>query len=306
MTSKGAAMTLQETVGAMDFHGYKTWYRVVGEPSAIKLPLLTIHGGPGNTHYYLRSLDELAQRYGRQVIYYDQVGCGNSTPLANPQEEASAQLFEEELICLREHLGLKQCHLLGQSWGGMLALQYATHHPKGVASMVIASSPASLDLWLEEALRLRSYLPKKMEEALAQADIDGDYERPEVKAASDLYYRRHVSLVPEDQRPDNLRRPIPNPHGDEVYHIMQGMSEFVVTGKLSHWSVVDELPSITIPTLVTSGNADESTPLISKQIVDGIPNARWELLRGTHCVHLEIPETYNALVEGFLSEHDPA
>ena len=121
-----------------------------------------------------------------------------------------------------------------------------------------------------------------------------------------LYYRRHVSLVPEDQRPNNLRRPIPNPHGDEVYHIMQGMSEFVVTGKLSHWSVVDELPSITIPTLVTSGNADESTPLISKQIVDGIPNARWELLRGTHCVHLEIPETYNALVEDFLSEHDPA
>ena len=298
-------MALQETLGTMDFHGYHTWYRVVGEPSATKLPLLTLHGGPGNTHYYLRTLDELASRYGRQVIYYDQVGCGNSSPLANPQEEASAQLFEEELGCLREHLGLDQCHLLGQSWGGMLAMQYATHHPSGIASMVVASSPASMDLWLEEALRLRSYLPREMEEALAQADEDGDYERPDVKAASAEYYRRHVSAVPEDQRPDHLRKPFPNPHGDEVYHVMQGMSEFVVTGKLSDWTVVEQLPSITIPTLVTSGNADEATALISKQIADNIPGARWELLRGTHCVHLEVPETYNAVVEAFLAEHDP-
>lgn len=298
-------MALQETLGTMDFHGYRTWYRVVGEPSATKLPLLTLHGGPGNTHYYLRTLDELASRYGRQVIYYDQVGCGNSSPLANPQEEASAELFEEELACLREHLGLDRCHLLGQSWGGMLAMQYATHHPSGIASMVVASSPASMDLWLEEALRLRSYLPREMEEALAQADVDGDYERPEVKAASAEYYRRHVSAVPEDQRPDHLRKPFPNPHGDEVYHVMQGMSEFVVTGKLSDWTVVEQLLSITIPTLVTSGNADEATALISKQIADSIPGARWELLRGTHCVHLEVPETYNAVVEAFLAEHDP-
>ena len=298
------AATVAEKTGTMDFHGYRTWYRVVGECAPGRLPLLTIHGGPGNSHYYLRSLDALAERCGRQVVYYDQVGCGNSSPLADVAAEASAGLFEEELVALRRHLGLDRCHILGQSWGGMLAMQYACHYPEGVASMVVASSPASMDLWLEEAVRLRGYLPREMAEALAQADEDGDYGRPEVEAASAEYYRRHVSAVPEDERPDDVRKPWPDPHGDEVYHIMQGMSEFVVTGKLSGWSVVDGLPSVTIPTLVTSGTADEATALVCKQIVDAIPGARWELLRGTHCVHLEDREGYNAVVERFLEAHD--
>ena len=247
---------LKVVEGYMPFKGYKTWYRIVGENDLGRLPLLTIHGGPGNTHWYLRSLDELARKYHRQVIYYDQIGCGYSKAPSNP-DMWSAELFEEELHELRRHLGLEHVHLLGQSWGGMLELQYATHRPSGVASMVVASSPADMDLWLAEAIRLRSYLPREMEQALAQADVDGDYDRPEVKAASAEYYRRHVAAVPEDERPEKWRKPFADPVGDEVYHTMQGMSEFVVTGKLSHWSVVDKLGDICIPTLVTSGTADE-------------------------------------------------
>ena len=186
----------------------------------------------------------------------------------------------------------------------MLELQYATHRPSGVASMVVASSPADMDLWLAEAIRLRSYLPREMEQALAQADVDGDYDRPEVKAASAEYYRRHVAAVPEDERPEKWRKPFADPVGDEVYHTMQGMSEFVVTGKLSHWSVVDKLGDICIPTLVTSGTADECTPLIAKQIADGIPGAEWALLEGTHMVHLERLEEYNATIEEFMERHE--
>ena len=182
---------LKVVEGYMPFKGYKTWYRIVGENDLGRLPLLTIHGGPGNTHWYLRSLDELARKYHRQVIYYDQIGCGYSKAPSNP-DMWSAELFEEELHELRRHLGLGHVHLLGQSWGGMLELQYATHRPSGVASMVVASSPADMDLWLAEAIRLRSYLPREMEQALAQADVDGDYDRPEVKAASAEYYRRQI------------------------------------------------------------------------------------------------------------------
>ena len=170
--------------------------------------------------------------------------------------------------------------------------------------MVAASSPADAHLWLSEALRLRSYLPREMEEALAQADVDGDYDRPEVKAASAEYYRRHVAAVPEDERPVEWRKPFADPVGDEVYHTMQGMSEFVFTGKLKDWSVVDQLSNICIPTLVTSGTADECTPLIAKQVADGIPGAEWALLEGTHCVHLEHVEQYNAVVEEFLERHE--
>ena len=294
---------LKVVEGYMPFKGYKTWYRIVGENDLGRLPLLTIHGGPGNTHWYLRSLDELARKYHRQVIYYDQIGCGYSKAPSNP-DMWSAELFEEELHELRRHLGLEHVHLLGQSWGGMLELQYATHRPSGVASMVVASSPADMDLWLAEAIRLRSYLPREMEQALAQADVDGDYDRPEVKAASAEYYRRHVAAVPEDERPEKWRKPFADPAGDEVYHTMQGMSEFVVTGKLSHWSVVDKLGDICIPTLVTSGTADECTPLIAKQIADGIPGAEWALLEGTHMVHLERLEEYNATIEEFMERHE--
>ena len=143
---------LKVVEGYMPFKGYKTWYRIVGDNDLGRLPLLTIHGGPGNTHWYLRSLDELARKYHRQVIYYDQIGCGYSKAPSNP-DMWSAELFEEELYELRRHLGLEHVHLLGQSWGGMLELQYATHRPSGVASMVVASSPADMDLWLSEAFR---------------------------------------------------------------------------------------------------------------------------------------------------------
>lgn len=305
-----------ESEGYIPYAGYHTYYRVAGNIqqslAAGRLPLLVLHGGPGAAHYYLQTLDGIAKNYGRAVVYYDQMSCGRSKtpPLPNKWSE---RFFLDELACVREALGLKKCHILGQSWGGMLAMMYAIGEPwhphghTGLASMVVASSPASMDLWLHEAVRLRHYLPRQMDGALAQADVDGNYDRPEVKAASAEYYRRHVSLIPENDRPANLHSPEPDPVGDECYHFMQGMSEFVVTGKLSHWSVVDQLPSINVPTLVTSGAADECTPLIAKQVADGIPHARWVLFAdGTHWVHGEQPELYNATVEKFLEQHDPA
>lgn len=306
----GAGTALPETEGYIPFDGYRTYYRIAGTCAPGKLPLLVLHGGPGAAHYYLQSLDGIARRYGRAVIYYDQSGCGKSrTPVQ--AEKWSCAYFLDELACVRRALGLERCHILGQSWGGMLAMMYAVGEPwhahdnAGIASLVIASSPADMDLWLSEARRLRSYLPPNMEAALAQADIDGDYDRPAVRAASAEYYRRHVSSIPEDERPAHLHSPEPDPVGDACFHTMQGASEFVVTGKLSHWSIVRDLPRIAQPVLVTSGIADECTPLIAKQEADLIPHARWELFpNGTHWVHGEQPERYNRIVEEFLEAHE--
>ncbi len=301
---------LDQREGYVPFAGYHTYCRIAGHCEGGKLPLLVLHGGPGAAHYYLQTLDGIAERSGRAVVYYDQISCGRSKTPPLP-DKWGCRLFLDELDCVRRTLGLGRCHILGQSWGGMLAMMYAIGEPwhphghDGLASMVVASSPASMDLWLHEAVRLRHYLPPEMDRALAQADVDGDYDRPEVRAASAEYYRRHVSLVPEDERPDGLHNPEPDPVGDECYHFMQGMSEFVVTGALKGWSVVDQLPGIDVPTLVTSGTADECTPLIAKQVADGIPGARWELFQdGTHWVHGEQPERYNAVVEAFLEAHE--
>lgn len=296
---------MQVHEGYIPFAGYRTYYRIVkpDEPEQGRLPLLTLHGGPGTTHWYLRTLDALADGFGRTVVYYDQIGCGASATPSMP-DLWSCELFEDELREIRRALELDHVHLLGQSWGGMLAMLYATHRPAGVASMVVASSPADTQLWVREAARLRGYLPREMEEALIQADEDGDYDRPEVKAASAEYYRRHVAKIPEDTRRGTYAYPEDDPSGTEVYNVMQGKSEFVMTGKLRDFNVVDQLPDICIPTLVTSGTADECTPLIAKQVADGIPGAEWHLFEGTHTCHLEIPDEYNAVVEEFLERHE--
>ena len=287
------------TEGTIPFHGYETYYRIVGDRNSGKLPLLVLHGGPGMAHDYLESLDVIADG-GRAVVYYDQSGCGKSKTLPRP-DVWSTSFFEEELVTVRRELHLEKIHLLGQSWGGMLAMQYATHQPQGIASMIVASSPSSMILWQREALRLRSYLPDHMEAALIQADLDGNYDHPEAVKATDEYYRRHVCRL--DPQPDFIDRTFAQ-MGD-VYMVMQGPSEFNCTGKIKDWDITKDLHKITIPTLLTSGTDDEATPLIVKTVYDRIPHCRWELIEGgTHFCHAEFAESYNALIESFMAEHE--
>src|SRR5438094_38822 len=128
--------------GHIAFRGFKVWYRIVGKDSPGRLPLLCLHGGPGATHDYLEPLEALAAS-GRRVIFYDQLGSGNSD---QPHDPAmwNVALFVEELGVVRQALGLDRMHLLGQSWGGMLGMEYALTRPRGLASLVLVSSPASM------------------------------------------------------------------------------------------------------------------------------------------------------------------
>ena len=117
--------------GTIDFRGYRVWYAIIGEkeePSG-KLPLLCLHGGPGACHDYLEALAAMAKG-GRRVIFYDRLGCGNSDQPDNPSLW-TVPLFVEEVGVVRRELGLDRLHLLGQSWGGMLAMEYALTQPVG-------------------------------------------------------------------------------------------------------------------------------------------------------------------------------
>lgn len=243
-----------------------------------------------------KSLDDLA-KMGRSIIYYDQLGCGKSPVPSNP-DLWSTGLWEEEIDVVREALNLTEVHILGQSWGGMLAMQYAISKPKGIKSMVVASSPASIALWVEEANRLISYLPKQMQEAIYEGENNKNYTSPAYKEAYDEYYKRHVCNM--DSYPDYVDRSFSQ--AGEVYMVMQGASEFVVQGKLRGWDVTDQLATITIPTLLTSGDMDEATPLIVKNIYDRIPNCEWELLHGTHLVHVEKRDEYNNVINNYLNK----
>src|SRR5437764_3640137 len=147
-----AAMEARE--GYVDFRGYRTWYRFVGDLHSPVTPLLALHGGPGSTHNYFARLERLADE--RPVVLYDQLGCGRSEPAQ--EVDWSVAVFLDELDALRAHLGLERVHLLGTSWGGMLALEHALARQDSLASLILSSTLASAAEWAAEAMRLRDEL----------------------------------------------------------------------------------------------------------------------------------------------------
>ncbi|MBC7814572.1 MAG: proline iminopeptidase-family hydrolase, partial [Burkholderiales bacterium] len=223
------------------FKGYRTWYRIVGDSEAPgKLPLLCLHGGPGAAHDYIEPLQAMAAT-GRRVILYDQLGCGNSNTPPNPSMW-TPELYVEEINVVRQALGLDHLHLLGQSWGGMLAMEYMLTQPEGVASVTIASSPASMEQWVSEANRLRGDMPQEVQAALTRHEQTGDYGHPEYAAASTEFNKRHVCRV--YPYPDFVQRTfdmLDFKNKPEVYNTMNGPNEFHVVGTLKHWNVIPRL-----------------------------------------------------------------
>ena len=295
------AETLPVTEGRILFGGAETWYRIVGEderPGA--LPLLLLHGGPGGTHDYMEPMAELA-RGGRRVIFYDQLGCGNSPHPSDP-DKWTVQLFLDEVAAVRDALGLDRIHLLGQSWGGMLAFEYMLTRPEGVASLIICDSLSSVPLWIAEADRLRTLLPEGVQETLLAHERAGTTASDEYKAACDVYSDEHVCRV--RPYPDYVARSfdqLPN----EVYLTMWGPSEFFCTGSLREWDVTTRLGEIDEPTLIVSGRHDESTPLVSRTIHQGIKGSEWEVLENSsHVPHVEEPERFLEVVGGWLERQE--
>lgn len=294
--------TLPQTEGRIPFKGHSTWYTIVGEGEEPgKLPLLLLHGGPGGAHDYMESMGELA-RGGRRVIMYDQLGCGKSPVPSNP-DMWTVELFVEEVDVVRQALGLERLHILGQSWGGMLGMEYALTQPDGVESMVICDSPARMDLWVEEANRLRAELPPDVQATLLAHEQAGTTDDPAYEEACLVFYNRHVCRVPWSESVTRSFAQMPN----EVYMTMNGPSEFHCIGTLRTWDVTPRLGEITIPTLVISGRYDEATPRISQEVSDGIPGSEWVLFEeSSHMPHEEEPERFRQVVGDFLAQREAA
>lgn len=169
--------------GHVRFRGMRTWYRIAGDLRSDgrgPVPLLLLHGGPGMPSDALQPLDALA-RDGRAVVAYDQIGCGRSDRPRNPTLWTMAT-FLDELTVVRRELGLRRVHLLGWSWGGMLALEHVLSRPDGVVSLTLASSPASAPLWTAEVRRLRDGLPDHVTRAMRRFE-DGYRPRPPSRQA---------------------------------------------------------------------------------------------------------------------------
>jgi L-proline amide hydrolase len=289
----------------MNWDGHETWYRVVGELASGRTPVILCHGGPGAAHDYLEPAAELA-RFGRGVVLYDQIGCGLSRHLPDaPAGFWTPELFKRELALLARELGIAGGYaVVGQSWGGMLAMEYALDHPAGLRAIVVADSPASIPLWVEEANRLRRDLPADVQATLTRHEEAGTTDDPAYGAAVRVYYDRHLCRV--DPWPDCVERSFAQMADDPtVYHTMNGPSEFHCIGSLKTWDITDRLHEIATPTLLISGRHDEATPHIVEQIHARIPGAEWTIFeQSSHMPHVEEPEAFLARVEAFLETVD--
>ncbi|WP_082589921.1 proline iminopeptidase-family hydrolase [Phycicoccus sp. Soil748] len=306
----GRAIPAPSRTGTVPFRGHQTWFRVTGDPEALRpdasqAPLVVLHGGPGVAHDYTLAMTSLAGD-GRAVVHYDQLGCGLSAHLPDADPASwTVELFVEELRAVVDHLGIAdRFHLLGQSWGGMLASEVLLAAPGGVASLTIADSPASMTLWLEAAATLRTRLPEEVQATLLHHEEQGTTDNAEYAAAMQVFYDRHVCRVVPNP-PEVLASFAQLEADPTVYHTMNGPSEFHVVGTLKDWSVVDRLPGIAVPTLVVSGAHDEAMPLVWEPFVERIPGARSHVFAdSSHMPHVEEPEAFTQVVGGFLREHD--
>ncbi|MFV0363359.1 MAG: proline iminopeptidase [Suipraeoptans sp.] len=289
--------------GYMPYLEYKTYYRVVGESTGNKKPLILLHGGPGSTHNYFEVLDRLAEEDGREIVMYDQIGCGESY-VENRPDLWNSKNWVNELVELRKYLGLNEAHILGQSWGGMLLLDYVCNYkPTGVSSMILSSTLPASWMWGEEQHRMIKELPIEYQEAIEKATASNDYSDPIYQAAETEYMLRHAAGAVTEDSPECLRRPVQK--GGESYVVGWGPNEYTPQGTLKDYDVTKQLKDIKEPALVINGGNDLCTPYIAKYMYDRIPNSKWELFRTCrHMCFVEDNDGYVELMKEWLNRND--
>lgn len=292
------------TEGYMPYLGYQTYYRIVGERKDNgKAPLICLHGGPGSTHNYFEVLDNVADDDDRMIVMYDQIGCGNSYLDGHP-ELWNQKVWLDELEALRKHLNLDVCHIIGQSWGGMMQIAYAVdYHPEGVKSFIISSGHPSSSLWEREGLRRIKMMPQDMQDAINHALETGDFTGEAYDAAVAEYMDRYCNYWIGDEAPECCTRP--KKSGTESYVEGWGPNEFAPTGTLKDFEYIDRLGEIKIPSLICSGISDLCSPLVAKTMADGIPNSKWILWeRARHTCFVDRHDDYCVELIKWMNEHD--
>ena len=281
------------------FREYQTYVRIIKEDDQDSVPILLLHGGPGSTHNYFEVLDPLAKQ--RPVISYDQLGCGNSYVDHHP-ELWTLSTWMEELDNVIKSLHLTRFHLLGQSWGGMLALAYALQQPQGLQSLILSSTLSSSQLWGREQHRMLKYMTKEEQDAITKAEETGNWQDEMAQKAIARYMKLHCADI-KDNDPECLRRE--KRSGTESYMTAWGPNELTPQGTLKNFDVTDKLCEIKVPCLIISGTDDLCTPLIAKTMYDHLPYARWELFANArHMVFAEYTEKYLQLLADWCQETD--
>jgi proline iminopeptidase len=274
----------------------QVWYRISGVGTAT--PVILLHGGPGYSSFYLRSLDSLG--LDRPTIRYDQLGSGKSGHTTDTLLFTIPH-FVAELDSVRRALGAPRVHLLGHSWGTILGLEYYRAHPEHVASLILASPALDLPAWERHARELIRTLPDSAQRAIRLREAERNFAAPDYQAALGDFYGRYVWRHPVQAELDSILQTV----NEGIYNYMQGPSEFTITGTLKHYDATSFLPQVRVPTLYTVGEFDEADPVTVRHFAAITPGAAVVVIPGAaHITTWDAPQDMLAAVRAFLRHAD--
>ena len=293
---KAAVDSVRE--GFIQVPGGKVWYRIVGANKP-GIPLLTLHGGPGMPSYYLKPLAELADE--RPVIFFDQLGCGRSDRPDDPSLW-TIQRFVAEVQAVRAALGYREIHLLGHSWGTLLAYEYLLTKPVGVKSVIMSGPAISIVRFRHDVDSMIALLPDSLIRAIRTNEKAGTTTAPAYLAASQVFYDLHVirtKPLPADV--DSTFKGL----GQQVYNTMNGPTEFTVVGSFKDYDGTPRLRELTLPVLWMAGEFDETSPAAAKDFQRMVPGSQYVEFKGAgHLTMYDARGEFLTAVRGFLKAHD--
>ena len=278
---------------------YDVWVKQVGSGD---VPVLTLHGGPGFPHFYFECFEDFLPQAGIRFWYYDQLGCGFSD---RPDDASlwTVDRYREEVEQVRAALGLDRFVLYGQSWGGMLAIEYALAYPQHLSGLVISNMTAGIPSYARYVGMLRAALPPEIGGKMKGFEDRGDYEAPEYqRLLFEHLYAKHICRL--DPWPEPAMRSFTNLNL-QIYNTMQGPSEFTVTGTFKDWDRWADLPRIRTPTLLLVGRYDTMAVEDIERMGSLIPHAKVTICEnGSHLAMYDDQAAYfSALVPFLLAAH---
>ncbi len=284
---------------------FRVWTKRVGNSPTMKLLLL--HGGPAATHEYFEACDSYLPAAGIEYYYYDQLGSYYSDQPQDPDLWDVARSVDE-VEQVRQALGLDagNFYLLGHSWGGILAMEYALAHQQHIKGLVISNMMASIPQYNDYA---RTVLMPAMDQAalaeIQQLEAAGDYENPRyMELLMPHHYEHHVLRLPAAEWPDPVNRAFKHLNA-AIYVPMQGPSELGASGKLLNWDRTADLPRITVPTLVIGAQHDTMDPRHMEWMAGALPHGRYLYCPdGSHMAMYDDQQTYYRGVIQFIQDVD--
>lgn len=278
---------------------FNVWTKKLGNNP--KMKLLLLNGGPGATHEYFECMESFLPVEGIELIYYDQLGCGNSD---NPKDTSMWDLprYVEEVEQVRQALNLDKdnFYLLGHSWGGILATEYALKYQQHLKGLIISNMMVSCPAYGKYANEVlaRQFDPKVLARIRA-IEAKGDFENPEyMQLLMPNFYAKHILRMPPEKWPEPVNRSFAKIN-QSLYVTMQGPSEFGISGKLLKWDRTADIKKLYVPALSIGGQYDTMDPKHMQWMATQFQNGSYlYCANGSHMSMYDDQETYmNGLIK---------